>query len=914
MVWPRKCIRDASFTVDLEGNVNKFGMLQYMFEGPEVDIKVKPHGNSKMATPYFRTTKKTKERIRTLAATSTPKHVVQTITREQGGEIEAKGPTFLPRDRQQVANFRRSIAKPKDNDVLYSIMMECKLSQGKGDMFVQDVKAAPEPQSVLFYDWQIDDLVRFCTNNSDFSILTVDTTFNLGDFFVTPTTYHHLMLEDIRTGKHPIMLGPILVHQRTQFATFNYFASTLVGYNKSLRNVLAIGTDGDANLTEALGHSFPFALQLRCFLHFKRNIQEKLRDLAIPKHVAQAILDDIFGKREGNVKIEGLVDVTSVEDFDRKLDALEKLWNALESPHTSHAGSQFFSYFKRSAADVIRHHMRKDLREAAGLGSPPAIFTTNSSEAMNSVIKKQVAYKKTQWPEFVREMKELVDSQRSEIIRALSGRGRYRLTENYQRLGVSLDEWNKMRSDQRKKIVERLSSAQLTAPMCPHPRTAQPAHVSRVDPAHSSAAALSEFHSEACSSTSSSTQQPPHSMKGLDVSAEDSGIHTIPLITLQAIWSKATSLLQSDTAITPAPGTDKRVRCVMSYRSDTPHVVRPKGSSQYVCDANCPQWVSGNICAHTVAVAQLNNSLRKFLDWYASSAVQPNLTTLAMTGMPPGRGRKGNKAPRSRKVTRTASPDTIVPSPHSLSCLSPALHPAEPQPSVCPTMYPAVPQPSVSPTMHPAVPQPSVSPTMHPAVPQPSVSSTTDPAVSHPPATQPSVLPTATFATQPPLPMVFVGQSNNSTFNGTIGSCSVQPFPTHVQQPLAPSTMYTDSPFQPSHILPANPNPFYVKFITGNIRTCQGCRGTLRTADGSIPTPPYDLAIARAERRQFRDSSGTLITPRKETAAHYHCRLECVIAVEPNFAPLSLNVPSDVYSRLSPVHRQYLYGAFGLSL
>lgn len=138
-----------------------------------------------MAPPYFRTAKKTKERIRTLAATSTPKHIVHAITTEEGGVMEARGSTFLPRDRQQVANLRRSITKPKDDDVLYSIMLECKLAQGKGEMFVQNVKAAPEPQSVLFYDWQANDLVHFFTNNSNFSVLTVDTTFNLGDFFVT---------------------------------------------------------------------------------------------------------------------------------------------------------------------------------------------------------------------------------------------------------------------------------------------------------------------------------------------------------------------------------------------------------------------------------------------------------------------------------------------------------------------------------------------------------------------------------------------------------------------------------------------------------------------------------------------------------------------------------------------------------
>lgn len=111
-----------------------------------------------------------------------------------------------------------------------------------------------------------------------------------------------------------------------------------------------------------------------------------------------------------------------------------------------------------------------------------------------------------------------------------------------------------------------------------------------------------------------------------------------------------------------------------------------------------------------------------------------------------------------------------------------------------------------------------------------------------------------------------------------------------------------------------NLNPFYMKFITGNIRTCQGCRSSLRVGNGQVPLPPHDLAIARAERRSFRNASGTLITPRKESNAHYHCRLECVKAVEPNFVSFSLRIPSDIHGQLKPVHREYLSKEFGLGL
>lgn len=40
--------------------------------------------------------------------------------------------------------------------------------------------------------------------------------------------------------------------------------------------------------------------------------------------------------------------------------------------------------------------MRKDLREEAGLGSPPQPFTTNASESLNAMMKRKVDYKESE--------------------------------------------------------------------------------------------------------------------------------------------------------------------------------------------------------------------------------------------------------------------------------------------------------------------------------------------------------------------------------------------------------------------------------------------------------------------------------------------------------------------------------------
>ena len=187
------------YITDGNGAQNRYGMIQYYFDGPEIEIKIKPHGNSKSASPFFRTSESAKKLHKELAATTMPKEAVYQATLMQGGEIEAKGMSSLPRNRQQIANYRR-LEKKKDDNVLYSVMLECKLAQGTQEAFVRDVKAAPDPQYILFFDWQLADMERFVTNSSEqCGILTIDPTYNLGQFYVTPTTYPHLMLEDITT-------------------------------------------------------------------------------------------------------------------------------------------------------------------------------------------------------------------------------------------------------------------------------------------------------------------------------------------------------------------------------------------------------------------------------------------------------------------------------------------------------------------------------------------------------------------------------------------------------------------------------------------------------------------------------------------------------------------------------------------
>ena len=77
------------------------------------------------------------------------------------------------------------------------------------------------------------------------------------------------MLISKDTGKSPIYLSPLLIHQSQKFDAYYYLASQLVGLNPNLKTIKAIGTDGESALYNAV---FPHEVHLRCFNHFKRNI------------------------------------------------------------------------------------------------------------------------------------------------------------------------------------------------------------------------------------------------------------------------------------------------------------------------------------------------------------------------------------------------------------------------------------------------------------------------------------------------------------------------------------------------------------------------------------------------------------------------------------------------------------------
>ena len=57
----------------------------------------------------------------------------------------------------------------------------------------------------------------------------------------------------------------------------------------------AFGTDGEKALVNAFENAFPNAIHVRCFKHFRDNIEHKLKSLNLESASCEEILADIFG-------------------------------------------------------------------------------------------------------------------------------------------------------------------------------------------------------------------------------------------------------------------------------------------------------------------------------------------------------------------------------------------------------------------------------------------------------------------------------------------------------------------------------------------------------------------------------------------------------------------------------------------
>ena len=112
----------------------------------------------------------------------------------------------------------------RTSETWYILLNESKIQEGDPKTtFVRDVRVGAELFCVVGTNRQLDDLKQFCCNPVEYRPLTVDATFDFRPYNVTPISYQHLIVLRREDGKHPTMIGPVLLHEKKTQSTYSLF-------------------------------------------------------------------------------------------------------------------------------------------------------------------------------------------------------------------------------------------------------------------------------------------------------------------------------------------------------------------------------------------------------------------------------------------------------------------------------------------------------------------------------------------------------------------------------------------------------------------------------------------------------------------------------------------------------------------
>jgi hypothetical protein len=543
------------YTVTKDGKRLKRALIQYYFtDGSSTKpIKKSPHGNCKedsqhSCQPHLRTQTSTIENLKLKAKKQSPKDAIYDELDEVGGILGAISMSEEPRNRRQVYNFKAKTRPEADKNgtdepygdlvELTKIVQEHRSRPDKG--FAHDLNIGDGNSMVLVNQQQVRDVERFCCAQSgQFCPLGIDGTFDFGPFFITLTTYRQLLLQK-DDGTSPVAVGPIFLHQKRGIESYYDFFRSLFKLKSGLTKVRAMGCDGEDALINAIVAAFPDVILLRCFWHAKNNIKDKLRrKFGVNDVVLKQIMTNIFGCQVEATYHLGLVDADDAEDFDRKFASLFPMWEE-EVPG-------FHAWFKKHKSSTFKESIISSVREAAGLGSPPSIYTNNDNEGMNSVLRRMTTSGKKLWSEMVAILEKLVTQQQVEFERAVYGAGEFRLVSEMSRHQKSPGQWHKMSSEQKKNCLKKFNTME-----CP-------------------------FAVHDVQDTYTSDEE-ARSKNELSIPHTKSGISSVNQSTLQDIWAKASQILSTVDGITSAPGQQDSLKCVMSLQGLTPHFVTRDGA------------------------------------------------------------------------------------------------------------------------------------------------------------------------------------------------------------------------------------------------------------------------------------------------------------------------------------------------
>ena len=255
-----------------------------------------------------------------------------------------------PRNTRQVKNVKSMLQRQQrlSHDGLYNLH---ELALDLPD-FIHSIHTHPDLVCVCGSKLLLNEFDRVLVlQSSGHQLLSYDTTFLLGDFYLSTLTFRHTLFEE-----NPVIPVAFLLHERKHMSCHQEFFDVCCKLIPALKTTQKpIVTDEEQAYIKVISKCMPAAPHLRCWNHVVQATERWL-------HRHGATSDDVVVYRSD---LKELLHLPTKEEYVKKLDKMSEKWSA-----------PFFDYFNRNIDPDIESLARWAI-ESYGVYSPYSGITNN---------------------------------------------------------------------------------------------------------------------------------------------------------------------------------------------------------------------------------------------------------------------------------------------------------------------------------------------------------------------------------------------------------------------------------------------------------------------------------------------------------------------------------------------------------
>ena len=252
----------SSFTTK-NNERGRYAVVQYIHrDGTEQDVVLQPHGNAhKRKQPFLKSDPSVLQSVKDDLLETKPKRLFKTLVDQAGGPLHTTSAASEPRNMKQIYNIRAS-QRQKPDDLLHFV------SQLKDDSFVRNFCMDSRNVEYILANVlkQLNDMRICCTNPFKVSVFSFDSTFYIGNYYVTTTCFPNLEVVHAAgayRGKYPFEIGPTFVHANREANNYVNFFEVLKKLNSEFKDIQAFRSDGDLALLNVVAIYYPSQRKLQ---------------------------------------------------------------------------------------------------------------------------------------------------------------------------------------------------------------------------------------------------------------------------------------------------------------------------------------------------------------------------------------------------------------------------------------------------------------------------------------------------------------------------------------------------------------------------------------------------------------------------------------------------------------------------